>query len=46
LLLSFDVLHEDLISGDEQDSVEQEGDLEDVDIMVLLLTEGLPGDAE
>jgi hypothetical protein len=32
--------------GDEDDSVDQEGDVEDVDTMVLLLTEGLPDDAE
>jgi hypothetical protein len=34
------------IVGDEQDPVEQEGDVDAVDIMVLLLTEGLPDDTE
>jgi hypothetical protein len=31
---------------DEEDFVDQEGDVEGVDTMVLLLTEGLPDDAE
>jgi hypothetical protein len=35
-----------VLCGDEQDSVHQEGDVEDVDGMVLLLAEGLPDDAE
>jgi hypothetical protein len=42
----FDVLDEDVICGDEGDFVDQEGGVEDVDTMVLLLTEGLPDDAE
>jgi hypothetical protein len=47
LALEFDVLDEEVvICGDEQESVEQEGDVEVVDTMVLLLTEGLPDDAE
>jgi hypothetical protein len=40
----FDVVDEDVICGDEQDPVEQEGDVDAVDIMVLLLTGGLPDD--
>jgi hypothetical protein len=35
-----------VLCGDEQDSVEQECDVEDVDGMVLLLTEDLPDDVE
>jgi hypothetical protein len=46
LASEFDVLDEELICGDEEDSVDQEGEVEDVDTMVLLLTEGLPHDAE
>jgi hypothetical protein len=33
-----------VICGDEQDPVEQEGDVDAVDIMVLLLADGLPDD--
>jgi hypothetical protein len=40
-----DVLDEEVIFGDEQDSLEQEVDAEDADSMVLLLTEGLYDDA-
>jgi hypothetical protein len=39
-------LDEEVICEDEQDSVEQEGDVEDVASMMLLLTERLPDDAE
>jgi hypothetical protein len=42
----FDVVDEDVMCGDEQDPVEQEGDVDAVDIMVLLLIEGLPDDTE
>jgi hypothetical protein len=42
----FDVLDEEVNRGDEEDFVDQEGDVEDVDTMVLLLTESLPDDAE
>jgi hypothetical protein len=41
----FDMTDEKMICGDEQDSVGQEGGEEAVDIMALLLTEGLPDDA-
>jgi hypothetical protein len=37
----FDFLDEEVICGDKKDSVEQEVDVEDVDSMVLLLTERL-----
>jgi hypothetical protein len=40
------VLDEEVICGDEQDSVEQEGEVEDVDNMIPLLTEGLSDDAK
>jgi hypothetical protein len=46
LASEFDVLDEEVICGDEEDSVDQEGDVADVDTMVLLLTEGLPDDDE
>jgi hypothetical protein len=46
LASEFDVLEEEVICGDEEDSVDQEGDVADVDTMVLLLTEGLPDNAE
>jgi hypothetical protein len=41
----FDVVHEEVICGDEQDPVEHKDDV-GVDIMVLLLTEDLPEDTE
>jgi hypothetical protein len=40
------VVDEEVICGDEKDPVEQEDDVDDIDIMVLLLTEGLPDDTE
>jgi hypothetical protein len=42
----FDVVDEDVICEDEQDPVEQDGDVDAVDIIVLLLTEVLPDDTE
>jgi hypothetical protein len=42
----FDPLDEEVICEDEQDTVEQEGVVEAVDIIVVLLTEGLSDDAE
>jgi hypothetical protein len=41
LLFEFDVLDAEVIFGDEQDTTGQEGDVDDVDPMVLQLTEGL-----
>jgi hypothetical protein len=46
LASEFDLLEDEVICGDEEDSVDEEGDVADVDTMVLLLTEGLPDDAE
>jgi hypothetical protein len=46
LASEFEVLEDEVICGDVEDSVDEEGDVADVDAMVLLLTEGLPDDAE
>jgi hypothetical protein len=39
-------LDEEVVCGDEHETVEHEGEVDDVDNMVLLLNEGLPDDAE